>query len=159
MGSLSSAIGALASTAVTDIYRPLVKVPRSEGHYLRVARAFTVFFGLVLILVALAFQNADELLWAVFKWVGLVFGGMLGVFVLGVTTKRRGRDGANVVAMLSSVALLGALKACQDAYEEVYIAWPWWIVIGTFWTYGLGALFTARPPSAGNRQSKSEDRQ
>lgn len=141
MGSLSSAIGALASTAVTDIYRPLVKMPRSEGHYLGVARAFTVFFGLVLIFVALAFQNADELLWAVFKWVGLVFGGMLGVFVLGVTTKRRGRDGVNVVAMLSSVATLAALKAFQDWCEIVYIAWPWWIVIGTFWTYAFGCLF------------------
>ncbi|MEK7731971.1 MAG: hypothetical protein AAB363_08965, partial [Planctomycetota bacterium] len=145
MGSLSSAIGALASTAVTDIYRPLVRAQRSEAHYLRVARAFTVFFGLVLIFVALAFQRAEEsLLWAVFKWVGLVFGGMLGVFVLGVTTKRRGRDGVNALAMLSSVGVLVALKIYQDATEAVYIAWPWWIVIGTVWTYALGALFPTR---------------
>lgn len=142
MGSLSSAIGALASTAVTDIYRPLVRGMRSEAHYLRIARGFTVFFGFILIFVSLAFQRAEEsLLWAVFKWVGLVFGGMLGVFVLGVTTKHRGRDGANAVAMLSSVALLVALKAYQETYEKVYIAWPWWIVIGTVWTYILGALF------------------
>jgi len=176
MGSLSSAIGALASTAVTDIYRPLVcalkplsptggegrvrgssdallvEAPRSEAHYLRVARAFTVFFGLILIVVALVFQRAEEsLLWAVFKWVGLVFGGMLGVFVLGVTTKRRGRDGVNPLAMLSSVGVLVALKIYQDAAETVYIAWPWWIVIGTVWTYALGTLFQTRRPSVDNR--------
>jgi len=145
MGSLSSAIGALASTAVTDIYRPLVKAQRPESHYLLVARAFTIFFGLVLIVVALAFQHAEEsLLWAVFKWVGLVFGGMLGVFGLGVTTKRRGRDGVNALAMLSSVAVLVTLMKYQDANNTVYIAWPWWIVIGTVWTYALGAMFQTR---------------
>jgi SSS family transporter len=151
MGSLSSAIGALASTAVTDIYRPLVKAQRSESHYLRVARAFTVFFGLILIFVALAFQRADELLWAVFEWVGLVFGGMLGVFVLGVTTKHRGRDGVNALAMLSSVGVLVVLKMYQDAAEIVYIAWPWWIVIGTVWTYALGAMFATRRSSVNNQ--------
>ncbi len=158
MGSLSSAIGALASTAVTDIYRPLMKVVRSEGHFLLMARVFTVFFGLVLILVALAFRDAKELLWAVFEWVGLVFGGMLGVFVLGVTTKRRGHDLANALAMLSSVALLAALKGYQDWFGIVYIAWPWWIVIGTVWTYGFGALFASRRPSI-NRQSTIDNRQ
>jgi SSS family transporter len=152
MGSLSSAIGALASTAVTDIYRPFVRAQRSEAHYLRVARCSTVFFGFILIFVALAFQRAEEsLLWAVFKWVGLVFGGMLGVFVLWVTTKRRGRDGVNALAMLSSVAVLVALKIYQDAAETVYIAWPWWIVIGTVWTYAIGALFRTRRPSVDNR--------
>jgi len=154
MGSLSSAIGALASTAVTDIYRPLVRTQRSEAHFLRVARAFTVFFGLVLIVVALAFQRAEEsLLWAVFKWVGLVFGGMLGVFVLGVTTKRRGRDGINALAMVSSVAVLVALMKYQDASQTVYIAWPWWVVIGTVWTYAIGVVFQTRRSSIDNLKS------
>jgi SSS family solute:Na+ symporter len=154
MGSLSSAIGALASTAVTDIYRPLVKASRSEAHFLGVARGLTVFFGVVLILVALAFQHCNEsLLWAVFKWVGLVFGGMLGVFVLGVTTKGRGRDGVNALAMVTSVALLIALMIYQDAEGTVYIAWPWWIVLGTVWTYALGALFQTRRASIDNLKS------
>jgi len=163
MGSLSSAIGALASTAVTDIYRPFLgflsvapasrrwipvyRPEPSEAHFLRAARLFTVLFGGILIGMALAFQHAEELLWAVFKWVGLVFGGMLGVFVLGVTTKTRGYDKTNALAMLSSVALLVALKWYQDAYEIVYFAWPWWIVIGTVWTYVFGALFQTRGPT------------
>lgn len=148
MGSLSSAIGALASTAVTDLYRPALKTPRTDAHFLLSARLFTVLFGAILILVAWAFRNAEgSLLWAVFKWAGLVFGGMLGIFLLGVTTKTRGRDGVNVIAMLSSTAILVAIKLVQDSeyYRETfgspYIPWPWWIVIGTLWTYTLAVCF------------------
>jgi len=75
---------------------------------------------------------------------------MLGVFMLGTTTKRRGRDGVNALAMLSSVGVLVALKMYQDAAGNVYIAWPWWIVIGTVWTYTLGALFQTRRSSIDN---------
>ena len=145
MGSLSSAIGALASTAVTDFYRPYVKSPKSERHFLSVARTFTGLFGALMIGVALAFKDSDEsLLVAVFAWVGLVFGGMLGIFLLGVTTRKRGHDVMNVVAMLSSVALLVTIMLIQQWLDEVYIAWPWWIVIGTVWTYALAAC--ARRP-------------
>jgi SSS family transporter len=147
MGSLSSAIGALASTAITDFYRPFT-ASRSEAHYLIAARTFTMGFGLILILVALAFQHEHSLLWGVFKWVSLVFGGMLGVFLLGVTTRTRGHDLFNVAAMLSSVVILVGIKLVQDSTELVYLAWPWWIVIGTVWTYVLAACARRRsdPP-------------
>jgi len=144
MSSLSSAVGAMASTAVTDFYRVLVKSPAEEAHDLRVARLFTFSFGVLLIVVALAFVGYDDLLWQVFKWVGLVFGGMLGAFLLGVTTKRRGWDPMNTLAMLSSTLLLVALKLFQEKTGVVYIAWPWWVVVGSAWTYGLGVLFRTR---------------
>lgn len=139
MSSLSSAIGALATTAVNDLYRR-ARPTHSDRHYLSAARVFTVAFGGILVLVAIAFADSTELLWKVFQWVGLVFGGMLGIFLLGVTTRRRGRDGLNVIAMLSSVLLLGALKQYQESRGIVIAAWPWWVVIGTVWTYVMAAL-------------------
>ena len=109
-----------------------------------------------MIVVALAFQWAEQsLLWEVFKWVSLVFGGMLGVFLLGVTTRHRGDDRVNMVAMLSSTALLIALKLYQEHTGKVWIAWPWWIVIGTGWTYLLGVLFrtaNAETPKSQNAE-------
>ncbi len=148
MSSLSSALGALSSTAVTDFYRVLTRNQRDEKHYLLAARVFTIAFGAILILVALAFAGRDKLLWEVFKWVGLVFGGMLGVFLLGVTTNNRGSDRFNALAMLSSTAVLVALRHFQESANKVWIAWPWWIVIGTAWTYFLAAIFRTRksPP-------------
>ena len=77
-------------------------------------------------------------------WSGLIFGGLLGVFLLGVTTRTRGNDRANVVAMLSSVAGLVAVKYFQDQAGVVYLAWPWWVVVGTAWTYFVGACFVSK---------------
>ena len=94
--------------------------------------------------VALAFAESEQLLEDAFGWVGLIFGGMLGVFLLGVTTRARGSDRTNTLAMASSVALLVALKFYQERAETVYVAWPWWIVIGTVWTYVVGVSFRTR---------------
>ncbi|MCH8966043.1 MAG: sodium/solute symporter [Planctomycetes bacterium] len=141
MSSLDSALGALSSTAVTDFYRPYVRPHASSAHYVRVARWLTFFFGLLLALVALSFAGTEDLLKAAFGWVSLIFGGMLGVFLLGVLTRNRGADRVNVVAMLSSLAVLVAIKFLQERQGAVWIAWPWWVVIGTAWTVGLGACF------------------
>ncbi len=139
MSSLSSAIGALSSTAVTDLYRPFLRAAREEPHFLRAARLATMFFGAVLAVTAIAFAGHDRLLVKVFELVGLIFGGLLGVFLLGILTKTRGHDRLNALAMLSSVGLLVALKLVQEARETVWIAWPWWVVIGTVWTFGVAA--------------------
>lgn len=144
MSSLSSAIGALSSTVVTDLYRPFHRVPRSEPHYLRAARVATVLFGAVLAGTAIAFAGHDRLLVKVFELVGLIFGGLLGVFLLGILTKTRGGDRLNVVAMLSSVGILVALKLVQEANDRTWIAWPWWVVIGTVWTFGVGSCRLTR---------------
>ncbi len=159
MSSLDSALGALSSCAVTDFYQPFIARRGSQAartsarRTLRVSRAFTFLFGVLLAAVALAFVGYDDLLWEAFRWVGLIFGGMLGVFLLGVTTRRRGSDRANTVAMLSSVVILVSVQLLQERTETVYIAWPWWVVIGTMWTYLIGACFrTCRPTSQSVRR-------
>ncbi len=158
MSSLDSALGALSSSAVTDFYKPWQRrrrkhqppdqgpcaVAQSDLRDLVVARWCTVGFGLILAGAAITFSGSEELLEDAFGWVGLIFGGLLGVFLLGVTTKRRGNDRVNVVAMLTSVAALAILKYLQAEFESVYIAWPWWVVFGTLWTYLFAIL--ARGP-------------
>ncbi len=145
MSSLDSALGALSSTAVTDFYRPYIRPRASQTHYLRVARVTTFLFGIILAAVALGFAGSEQLLEDAFGWVGLIFGGMLGVFLLGVLTRTRGRDRINTLAMVSSVLILAAIKFFQEARDTVYIAWPWWIVLGTAWTFVVGTCFRTRP--------------
>ena len=140
MSSLDSALGALSSTAVVDFYRPYFARGREERHYVRAGRCFAVFFGFALTLIAVAFASQEGLLWEAFRWASLVFGSLLGVFLLGVLTRGRGTDRANPVIMLAGVAVLCMVKFTQDS-EQPWIAWPWWIVIGTVWTFCLGALF------------------
>ncbi|MHC5111681.1 MAG: sodium:solute symporter family transporter, partial [Planctomycetota bacterium] len=139
MSSLDSALGALSSSAVTDFYRPYVRSGASPAHYLFVARLFTLLFGILLAVVALLFTGHRDLLEAAFSYASLVFGGMLGVFLLGVLTRSRGRDVWNVVAMVTSIVMLLIIKG-TGADDSPIIAWPWWVVIGALWTFVVGAI-------------------
>ncbi len=145
MSSLDSALGALSSTAVTDLIRPYRRTPLTEHQALQLARLLTVGFGAGLAVLAIAFSNYDQLLWQAFKFVGLVFGGMLGVFLLGVLTRQRGNDFTNPAAMVSSFVILVALMLYQNATQKVIIAWPWWVVLGTTWTFVVGLMFRTDP--------------
>ncbi len=148
MSSLDSALGALSSSAVVDVYRPYIAPGREGRHYLWAGRVFTVAFGFVVTVIAILFAEESDLLWEAFEWASLIFGSLLGVFLLGVTTCHRGHDRINPVVMLSAVGLLAGIKFAQPA-DAPWIAWPWWIVIGTGWTFLLGALF-ARPGDGGD---------
>lgn len=53
MSSLDSAINALSSSAVMDIYRPFIRPNASEKHYLAASRVFVALFCLLLIAAAL----------------------------------------------------------------------------------------------------------
>ncbi len=139
MSSLDSALGSLSSTAVTDYYRLYFKKNATADHYLRAARWFSVGFGMLLAAIAMAFAGAEDLLTEAFGWVSLMFGGMLGVFLLGTLTKSRGGDLLNCLAMVTSIIGLALLKYIQDRSGVIYIAWPWWVVMGCVWTLGIGA--------------------
>jgi Na+/proline symporter len=144
-------MGALSSTAVIDFYRPFVAPERSSAHYMNAGRTFTVLFGGILIVVALSFPPDDDLLDAAFGWASLIYGSLLGVFTLGALTRSRGHDALNAVIMFVGVGMLAVVKFVGG--DEPVIAWPWWIVVGTVWTFGAGALFRGRnhgsnPPTA-----------
>lgn len=143
MSSLDSALGALSSTAVTDYYRPWVRPLAPPEHYLKVARLFNVGFGVLLVLVALAFRGADDLLTAAFGAASLLLGPMLGVFLLGTLT-RRGSDRINMLAMAVSVCLLLVIRFGINSYSQWHVAWPWWIVIGTSCTLLVGVVRSPR---------------
>ncbi|OYD17325.1 hypothetical protein CH333_01265 [candidate division WOR-3 bacterium JGI_Cruoil_03_44_89] len=137
MSSLDSALVALSSSAVVDIYKPHFKKHASEKHYLLVSRLFVVVFCLALIGVAIACRDIKQILWIGFKIGGFTYGSLLGVFLLAVITKR-GSNKGNIIAMSSSV-LVTVMLFILEPY--IHIAWPWLVVVGTIWTFLIGLLF------------------
>lgn len=151
LSTMDSALGALASSAVVDFYEPYVARDRPTAHYVRAGRFFVVIFGVIITGIALAFIHQQELLWEAFKWASLIFGPLLGAFLLAVTTERRGHDRVLPGIMLVTVAGLVILKYRQDPADP-YLAWPWWIVVGTMVTFSIGAAFPSRvSESSSNR--------
>lgn len=150
MSSLDSAITALSSSGVMDIYKPYIRPRASESHYLRVSRILVGGFCLLLILAAFLLRRVSGgLLWLGFKVTGYTYGALLGIFLLGVLT-RRTNDRMNLWAMISSSLFLIVLTLIDTyVYPSVnLIAWPWYVVMGTAWTFFWGWLFSLRSPSA-----------
>ena len=143
LASIDSPLGSLAASFVTDIYRPLLVSGRDERHYLRVSRAAVVVFGVVLAGIAYAFSFFDKILWLAFKIAGVTFGSLLGVFLLGLLTRRRVGDGANVAAMVVMAAVNLVLLVLSEL-KVLTFAWSWLVILGTAGTMGLALIFTRR---------------
>src|ERR1051325_4699593 len=104
MGSFSAALNALATSATNDWYLRFVR-GRSQAHYVRAARVFTVVFAALMVAIAGAFAYAKvtnpdlRIIPVVLGIAGFILGPMLGVFLIGMFTRRRGSDTGNMLAI------------------------------------------------------------
>nr|MBP7322239.1 sodium:solute symporter [Deltaproteobacteria bacterium] len=156
MSSIDSASNALASTAYVDIYRRYIRRNADGKHAVVISRWLVVGFTVLLALTSVLFSRSESILWVGFQIFGYTYGGMLGVFLLAVLTKRRGHDLANVGILASSILVVlfltadlnGLLEAVRSAllrpFGVTVFAWPWAIVIGMVWTFGVGILFPTK---------------
>jgi Na+/proline symporter len=131
MSNLSAALNSLASTSIMDFYRSLF-AGRPEAHYLRMARVATLAWGVVLIAIALASSRYQK---SVFEMglsiASVAYGALLGVFLLGVLTKRATQNGA----IAGMAAGLGVMIYVSSSTK---IAFTWYVLIGTVVTFGVG---------------------
>ncbi|MGA3324045.1 MAG: sodium:solute symporter [Terriglobia bacterium] len=132
MANLSAALNSLASSSVMDFYKPFARPRTDDRHYLRVSRLATLAWGVVIITIALAAQylqrSALELALTV---ASVPYGSMLGIFLLGVLTRRANSRGA-LVGALCALATLGYVMRYTS------IAWTWYVAIGTMVTFFVG---------------------
>jgi solute:Na+ symporter, SSS family len=142
LSSIDSPLGSLSASFVTDIYRPLLARGRSERHYLFVSRVAVLVFGVVLGVLAWAFAFVPgQMLWTVFKIAGVTSGSLLGVFLLGLLTRRPVHDWANVIAMVVMAGVNLALLVLSET-GALRFAWSWLVIVGTVGTIALALLLS-----------------
>ena len=169
MGSFSAALNALATSATNDWY--IRWVPgRSETHYVRAARWFTVVFAGLMVAIAGAFAYAKvtspdvRIIPVVLGIAGFILGPMLGVFLIGMFTTRRGSDAGNMLAITLGLAAtvvvgklhltilngiapwLGVAATFQQPAWIPEVAFTWWAMVGALVVLAVGVLF--RTPDA-----------
>lgn len=142
LASIDSPLSSLSCSFVTDIYRTLINKSASERHYLFISRSGVIGFGIILGLIAYACSPVENILWFAFQIFSLTGGATLGVFLLGVLTKRKGNK-ANIFAMIFSTIAMTALLLLSN-YGIINIAWSWLIVIGTVTTFTFGYLLSPK---------------
>ncbi|MEI6561686.1 MAG: sodium:solute symporter [Verrucomicrobiota bacterium] len=117
MGSLSTALNALATSFIEDWYMPYIHPEATPLHVVTAARKSTVVFSVLLVVIGSATAYAAIVLHSrvipiVLGIFGYTYGSLLGVFLVGMLTKTRGSERGNLVAMLCgflAVALLSGL--------------------------------------------------
>jgi SSS family solute:Na+ symporter len=158
MGSTSAALNALATSFTRDFYLPYIRAGASDRDAIRSARIATAVFGALMILVATIAANAvlhDAKLTIIPIAIGILgytYGALVGVFLLGMLTRTRGRDGINVIAMVCGI--IAVLVLCKVSIPGTglnfgaimpawwpTISWPWFVFVGCAVTLAISVLF------------------
>jgi Na+/proline symporter len=131
MSNLSAALNSLSSSTVMDFFlrsRPQI----DERARMRLSRMATFVWAAVLFgLAMLALQKAGRVVEVGLQIASVAYGALLGVFLLGVLTRRANQNGA----MVGMVCGFGV---------ELYlwlgtrVPWTWWVMIGSGVTFGIG---------------------
>ncbi len=128
MSNLSAALNSLASTTVMDFIKPYDKKERTDAEYLKIAKRMTILWGAILFAIALLARNVKSVLEAGLGIASIVYGALLGVFLLGLLTKRTGERAA-MLGMACGLTLMLYVKF------ETSIAWTWYVLIGSSVTF------------------------
>jgi SSS family solute:Na+ symporter len=134
MSNLSAALNSLASTTVMDFYRPMAlrgNSARPESYFLSSARWATIAWGVILFLVGLLARHWGSVLEAGLTIASILYGSLLGVFLLGLLTKRV-RENSAMIGMIAGLVVMLYVK------QWTHIAFTWYVLIGTTVTFSIG---------------------
>jgi SSS family transporter len=162
MGSLSTALNALATSFSRDFVLPRIEQPGEppdERRRVRVLRVSTVLFSVLIIAVGvvtawyMAHTPDARIIPLVLGILGFTFGSLLGLFMVGLFTRTRGNELGNAIAVFAGIlAVLWAsgvpvkLFGVPDEKPGFVLAFPWRITLGTTVTF-LVALCFRTPPA------------
>jgi len=135
MSNLSAALNSLASTTVMDFLKPAAKSDRSDASWLALARRVTIVWGGILFAIAVLAQGVKSVLEAGLAIASVVYGALLGTFLLGVLT-RRVQEKAAMAGMVAGLLTMLYVRLGTS------IAWTWYVGIGTTVTF-LTALLVS----------------
>ena len=163
MSTTSGTLNALASSSIIDFYR-LRHEQTDDAYFLRLSRRMTLVWGVVLL--GLGLVRWGPLLEAGLTIASIVYGSLLGLFLLGILNSRATARGA-LAGMFVGLALmvyvawggkvvpwlgnaLGSLGISpgwtvyllEGRVQKFFItlAWTWYVLVGTLATFAVGSL-------------------
>lgn len=131
MSNLSAALNSLSSTAILDFYVHL-RPQADEKTKMRLSRLATVLWALVLFgLAVIALHKVGRVVEVGLQIASVAYGALLGVFLLGVLTRRANQRGA-------TLGMVCGFAAELYLWLGTRLPWTWWVLIGTAVTFASG---------------------
>src|SRR5215475_4988610 len=160
MGSLSTAINALATSFTRDWYEHYINPTATGEQSLRAVRWATVWFSILMIVVAsftsyLVIVSPNlRIIPIVLSVFAYTYGPVLGVFLCGMFTRSRGNNLGNIIAMIIGFLVVAIVSNLFNAIAGIFggvayvrpdwlpaVEFPWWICFGTIVTFCVAVLF------------------
>ncbi len=131
MSNLSAALNSLSSSTIMDFFVRL-RPQTDERARMMFSRLSTLVWALILFgLAVLCLQRVTRVVEVGLQIASVAYGALLGVFLLGVLT-RRATENAAAVGMLCGLVIEVYL------WKFTQVPWTWWVAIGTLTTFAVG---------------------
>ena len=130
MSNLSAALNSLSSTSVIDFYsriRPGV----SDQTRLKLSRVITIGWGIILFLLALLARHGGKVVEVGLAIASVAYGALLGVFLLGVLTRRANEAGAMAGMLIGFVFNV-------YLWQFTHVPFTWYVALGSLLTFTVG---------------------
>jgi SSS family solute:Na+ symporter len=160
MSAHSGAMNSLAASTTHDIYLPVTGRAADDPRTLRMAKMFTLFWGVVLLAAALLYrQQGTPVVVIALSIASFTYGALLGGFFLGMLWPRAiQRDAITGMAVgIVAMSFVVFAKPMLSIFPGMtgllttlsHISFPWYVLIGTSFTVGIGILssFTHAQPA------------
>jgi len=106
MSSTASELNALASTTAIDLYKRNVHANRSEDHYVKASKWFTLAWGIIAISVACIANLFDNLIQLVNIIGSIFYGNVLGIFLLAFFIKYVKGNAVFIAAIITQALII-----------------------------------------------------
>lgn len=164
MGSLSTALNALATSFTRDFYVGLFRHDAGQYEQMVAARWSTAIFAVLLagVGVGTAWVKLTHpeirIIPIVLGSFGYTYGSLLGIFLVGMVTRTRGNCHGNLLAMLAGFVVVAVLSNLPNDLAKMFgtqlytppawlpiIEFPWRIAFGTVVTFAVALCFRTDP--------------
>ena len=106
MSSTASELNALASTTAMDLYKRSNKFEKSESHYVKASKWFTLLWGIIAISVACIANLFDNLIQLVNIIGSIFYGNVLGIFLLAFFIKYVKGNAVFIAAIITQFLII-----------------------------------------------------
>ncbi len=146
MSNLSAALNSLSSSTIVDFWLRRKGSQKDDKSMLRVSRMATLGWALLLFALAIVSRRSQSVIVVGLSIASVAYGALLGVFLLGLLTKRATERGAmlgmlagfcvNMYIWISTLVKPGTLPLEFTRH----IPWTWYVTIGSCLTFSVGYL-------------------
>lgn len=135
MSTLSGSVNSLASAAMHDIYKPYFASKTSSEKDIKLSRLFSILWSVLLIGMAFFFiyYGSKVLVETALGVASITYGGMLGMFLLGVLVKKTQQSDA-------IAGFIAGILTMIVVFISGWFGWTWYILIGSGVTIGVGSV-------------------